>query len=246
MPPSNGRGWWVRRSPPDSSTSSCASKPSGPRRSSSAGSSTRSTASIAFGCRRRARDRSAGHCGSDRPAGRRHVPRARLQGQPARLHAADRALCDLRAPEAARLSRARLGAGRGRLHRLPRRQDRRAADDPPRRQRTGAGRRGARSRGHCRCHRPRRVSASTPQPVACARRARLRQCAARTTWMPTNPRLPFEGDPASAEATAGEPGTSVPGTPAPSTPAPGTSAPSTSAKLHPPTPPTAPMPSIRA
>ena len=61
---------------------------------------------------------------------------------------------------------ARLGAGRGGLRRLSWRQDRRAADDPPCRQRSGAGRGGARGGCDCRRDRARRVPAASPQPVS--------------------------------------------------------------------------------
>ena len=54
-----------------------------------------------------------------------------------------------------------------------------------------------------------------PAPGRFARAVRLRPCAARTTWMPTNPRLPFDDEPAPPRLrrTPG-PGTSAPGTPA--------------------------------
>ena len=55
-----------------------------------------------------------------------------------------------------------------------------------------------------------------PASGPCARAVRLRPCAARTTWMPTNPRLPFDDAPAppafgAGDAALRDPGTSAPG-----------------------------------
>ena len=91
-----------------------------------------------------------------------------------------------------------------------------------------------RSGGDCRCASPAASFRRVPAPGRCARSVRLRRCAARITWMPTNPRLPFEDEsrpsPHSGLRHFGTPALRHPARPVPTAL---------------PTPPIAPMPSTR-